>query len=336
MVTKYLLPQLSKPRRLTPFENRFYNLFEDPEEVKQSVEPLSLVPKIRRTFMRQKFGIEIELDNFPPREAKVFLEQLFSAEPGKYAHGYWTVRDHRYRPWEVKRDGSVEHGFEIASPPLTFDDLHLIKQIFYFLPNTPAKAQTHTGIHIHVGARGWTPKQLVNLIFLYANYSAEIAKALSITSRRRRRFCKSIVPFAEKMREKPPTLNQLKMNWYSCNSMKELRKLSAENKRKTRYSELNLHRYFETRGTSENTFEFRAFNSTTDWRTLQAYILFILAGVSFAKHLPTSPKLASSWRLKKVYKDDFLQRAEEMMRNYAVIERELCQDTKLCFERNFR
>jgi hypothetical protein len=333
-----VLAPTGKPRKR--FNENFYNMFDNPEEVRKIADPVDLIPSMRNTFMSQRFGVEIELEGLTVRDAAKLMREFYHGNGHNHRGGIWTINDFNGRPWEVKEDGSVPDGFEISSPPLQFRDIHLAKQILIQLDKHKARATEKTGIHIHIDVNGWSAQELISILFLYANFSKELAHALDLREPRRSTYCQPITDIAEALRNRALTEEELRKAWYIVFEDGRWRQISDNEQGKirgTRYREINFHRHFEMKDsgqTDKDTIEFRAFNSTRAWRTFQSYILFILTGVSFAKHLPRPPKLEND--LNDVNKVLFFKRLETMMLRFMLIEDDLVRQTKSCFDNNFK
>lgn len=315
----------------------FYGMFDDPERIRHLVsDPFSLIADARRNFMTQTFGVEIELDRVSVDDASRLLQEFLSGER-KRQGGEYRVRDFCGRDWVIDRDGSVPNGFEIASPQLTIGDMHLLGPLLMQLRQLGARTGDKTGIHIHVGTQGWKLDELVALLFVYSNYAPEIALALDIKSSRRA-YCKPIRGFAERMRNRKVTPGEFKAAWFTHeDDSGHEEQISSRNDPRwyqTRYREMNFLRLFDpSTPKAQKTIEFRGFNATDDEKTLQAYILFILSGVSFARALPAIPMLDGD--LSKIDKPRFFRDLKAMMKFYLLLDGELYEKTRDTFRRNF-
>ncbi len=318
----------------------FYSMFDDPHRAEQSIRPADLITTARKNFMTQKFGVEIELDKVSVRDASILLKGFFAGAGDSRQGSKYFIKDYNNRSWEVKGDSSVPNGFEIASPPLTVRDIYILRPLLFHLKKLGAKTGKKTGIHIHIGTQEWSPNELVSLLFLYSNYAAEIDLTLNIKPSRRE-YCMPIFAFAERMRKREHNRRELKNAWFTQENKNgtEAVILPGETDRRyqTRYREMNFFRYFaddKSIPKNKKTIEFRGFNSTIDEKTLEAYVLFILAFASFAKSLPIPPKLDKN--LKKINKSRFFQHLKILMRYYLLIEGDLYESTKKTFTRNFK
>lgn len=316
-----------------------YSIFDDPEKCERLFKPADLIAAARRNFMTQQFGVEIELDNVSVSDAALLLQGFFAGTEVGRQGSIFIIKDYNGRPWEVKGDSSVPKGFEIASPPLTIGDIYLLRPLLIQLKRIGAKTGEKTGIHIHIGTQKWKTTELVSLLFMYSNYAAEIALALDI-SPKRRLYCRPIFAFAERMRIRRVTSTELERAWFthedeSGKDEEFIPPGETDRRYQTRYREMNFYRYYDASIPKEKkTIEFRGFNSTTDEKTLEAYVIFILTFASFAKSLPMPPKLDKN--LKKINKSRFFRNLERLMRYYLLIEGDLYVSTKKTFEKNFK
>lgn len=101
--------------------------------------------------MPRKFGVEIE---FVGTIADVAAE--LRAEGLGVVNTSHTHLGHSDSAWTVKRDGSVQRGGELVSPPLNFDDPEAREQVtraVLCLQRAGARPHHSAGIHVHIEAR---------------------------------------------------------------------------------------------------------------------------------------------------------------------------------------
>jgi hypothetical protein len=233
-----------------------------------------------------KFGIEIETTG---RSRQVLAEAIRGVVGGTVRSEYrsWYVTAADGRKWSIVPDGSLNGGDsnsgEVVSPILTYADLDTVQNIIRAVRAAGAKADTSTGIHIHVGAEHFSPKAVANLVKLVHKQERLIEHALGVDAQRLERYCRPIdqgfLRRLEAMR--PQTKQELSTAWYGHANALPSRYDNS------RYHGLNLNSYF-----FRGTIEFRYFNGTTHAGEVKAYLQFVLA--LCAKALTT--KTASSKR----------------------------------------
>ncbi|SCG77822.1 amidoligase family protein [Micromonospora inositola] len=216
-------------------------------------------------MLSERFGVEVEL-------AGLSLDAAREAVHTRLAGGY----DRLGRVWRVELDGSVPDGFELISPPLHFDDLPLLQEIFRRLRQAGAHSASGAGVHVHVDAGTLSAAQITSLINLYSSHSRLLLQMLDVDSGRRLLYCQPIERFAETLAtRKPTTMEQLKHIWYQVADAldEEVTRFNS-----SRYTELNLNSLFV-----RNTVEFRAFRSTNHAGKLKSFAILALAFVAHAR-----------------------------------------------------
>ncbi len=175
------------------------------------------------------------------------------------------------RSWQVVPDGSLSSGHrsgEIVSPILTYADLDLLQQVVRAVREAGARVDSSTGIHIHVGAEGFSAKQVASLVKMVHKQERLIEHALGVAQHRLTRYCRPIEPsFLARLEEsRPRTLAQVSTAWYG-------RTGALPNRYdQSRYHGLNLNSLF-----FRGTIEFRYFNGTLHAGEIKAYVQFVLA-----------------------------------------------------------
>lgn len=192
------------------------------------------------------FGIEIEIKGlgFPSQTAETLSGNGFDIRAEHYNH---SVRNH----WKVVPDGSVSNGSEIVSPILTFDALGL-REVGLVVDTIKAKqgyADYDCGIHIHVDARFLQDysrdKRERFFQFLYAAYQAneDSFDLLVLDRRNNNNYCRSTKGMS-----------------YAVGSS-------------YRHCKLNIKTAYESHGT----IEFRHFQSSTNSKTVQAWVTLVVS-----------------------------------------------------------
>lgn len=234
----------------------------------------------------QTIGIEIEMTGITREQAgKVIADYFGTGNTKKIAGAYRTFesKDTKGRTWKVMYDSSIvaekkenrtrisagdEYKTEVVSPILTYDDIGDLQELVRQLRQKGAIVNSSCGVHIHVGAKRFTPQTLRNIVNIIASKEDILYKALQI-DQRRIRYCKKT---NEKLletinRKKPQTMAELADIWYAEDPHGRNNHYNT-----TRYHGLNLHATF-----TKGTVEFRLFNSTTHAGEIKAYIQFCLA-----------------------------------------------------------
>lgn len=232
------------------------------------------------------FGMEFEMKYVQRKYVADLVRRYFGVSSRAVRHdnhydSYWIV-DKFGRRWRVMSDGSLSDGnkgCELVTPILTYsyDYDDLLNLIDFIRDNSPlVETDEECGIHIHIGAEGFTTKDIVNIQKLWYCYEDLIFKALKVEENRYKYCKKSDELFIQKLKEVKNTWylsrNRLKELWYEeCSDSPDYKY------NQTRYQALNFHSLF-----TKGTIEFRLFNGTLDRYLIQSYLQFILAFVRYA------------------------------------------------------
>ena len=259
----------------------------------------------RNELNNQTFGVEIEMNHIARDEAARLASEFFGTgryENTAYRNGYstWSAWDAEGREWKFQKDVSINgpdaYKCEMVTPILKYKDMESLQELVRVLRHNGAVSNPNEGcgVHIHIGAKGHTPKTIRNLVNIMAGHETLIADALKISTYRLGRWCKTVDPeFVKRInKEKPETMEKLADVWYEANGCPWGRNEHYNN---SRYHMLNLHATF-----TKGTIEFRLFqfdNPTAERRgglhagQLKSYIQFCLALSALAKNVKTaSPK----------------------------------------------
>ena len=254
---------------------------------------------------KQTIGVEVEMNSITRRDAAKLAAEFFGT--GRYEdtasrNGYftWSAWDTQGREWKFQKDVSI-HGpdsekCELVTPILTYDDMDTLQELVRRLRKAGAKsdATRGCGVHIHIGAKGHTPRSLRNLANIIASHERLLADALSIDRGRMSHYCRTVDPrfLQEVNQKKPTTMADLAEVWYTSNGAGYGRN---EHYNDSRYHMLNLHATF-TKGTVE--FRLFQFDAPAEGKKnglhagqLKSYIQLCLALSQMAKSLKSaSPK----------------------------------------------
>lgn len=254
---------------------------------------------------KQTIGVEVEMNNITRREAAKLAAEFFGT--GRYEdtagrNGYctWSAWMADGREWKFQKDVSIAgddaHKCEMVTPILQYEDIETLQELIRLLRKAGAKSDCTRGcgVHIHIGAKGHTPKTLRNLANIMASHESLLASALNLDHYRMDRYCRTVNPdFLKKLnRKKPKTMSEFADIWYEGNGANYGR---SQHYNDSRYHMLNYHATF-TKGTIE--FRLFQFDAPADGRQnglhagqLKSYIQLCLALSEMAKEVRTaSPK----------------------------------------------
>lgn len=232
-----------------------------------------------------RFGIEIETVGATREELARAIQRVVGGAV-EYENRGWRVADTRGRSWRVVPDGSLsggEHSGEIVSPILCYEDIEQLQNIVRAVRGAGARADSSTGIHIHIDASRFDAKSTVNLVKLIHKQERLLEHALGIREERLHRYCRPIeARFMQHLEaRRPQTMAQISEAWYGRANAQPTRYDSS------RYHGLNLNSLF-----FRGTFELRYFNGTLHAGEVKAYVQLSLALAAKA----LSAKSASSKR----------------------------------------
>ena len=254
---------------------------------------------------KQTIGVEIEMNNITREKAAKIAAEFFGTNRYQNTarrNGYQTFSawDGQGREWKFQKDVSIagpnDEKCELVTPILNYEDMETLQELVRLLRRAGAKsdATRGCGVHIHIGAKGHTPKTLRNLANIMASHESLLAEALQIDKGRMNRYCKMVNPeFLQEINfQKPNTMAELADIWYGSHGA-NLRRNHHYND--SRYHMLNLHATF-TKGTVE--FRLFQFDAPENGKQnglhagqLKSYIQLCLALSQMAKTVRTaSPK----------------------------------------------
>lgn len=247
----------------------------------------------------QTIGVEVEMNSITRKDAAKIAAEFFGTgrfQDTAHRNGYqtWSAWDAQDREWKFQRDVSIAgddaHKCEMVTPILTYSDIETLQELCRRLRKAGAKsdATRGCGVHIHIGAKGHTPKTLRNLANIMASHEELLVDALKLDrySNRYGHYCKPVNhAFLETLnRRKPTTMAQLADIWYKGNGANHGRE---QHYNSSRYHMLNLHATF-TKGTIE--FRLFQFDAPADGKQngihagqLKSYIQLCLALSQMAK-----------------------------------------------------
>lgn len=213
---------------------------------------------------QQTIGVEVEMNNIRRKDAAKLAAEFFGTgrwEDTASRNGYraWSAWDSQGREWKFERDASIagpdEEKCEMVTPILKYEDMELLQELVRRLRKAGAKSDPTRGcgVHVHIGAKGHTPKTLRNLTNIMASHEHLLITALNLDGGRVRSFCRTVnqefLYYLNK--EKPTTMAKLADIWYEKNRANYGRNMHYND---SRYHMLNLHATF-----TKGTIEFRLF-----------------------------------------------------------------------------
>ncbi|WP_201317562.1 amidoligase family protein [Paenibacillus sp. EPM92] len=241
----------------------------------------------------QTFGVEIEFTRIQRHFAARVIADFFDTSPTpRIMWGYevYDIQDRSGRTWKVLRDASIEperlsgsdvvtgddeYQCELVTPVLNYADLPMLQDLIRELRTAGASPNKSCGLHVHVGADGFTPNQLrilCNIVFAKQDL---LFKAVRVKSDRQR-YCQSLsADFIQRLnKKKPKTMTALSDIWYFG-----VRGARNDRYNESRYRVLNLHQLLSNR---LKTIEFRIFNSTMHAGKVKTYVQLSLLIVTQA------------------------------------------------------
>ncbi len=239
------------------------------------------------------FGVEIEMTGITRSRAAKVIAKYFGGDSfdshSIYGYNSFTATDRDGRDWKCMNDASIipvivrdgekrlcssDYKTEVVTPILNYKDIEDLQEIIRLLRKEGAFVNKTCGIHIHIGARKFTPAKLRNLANIFTAHEDLLYKALEVDSSHRNTcYCeKTSINFIDKINKSSSlTDDDLAEAWYGANrAIVEVRKKKHYDD--SRYHGLNLHAFWQKR-----TVEFRLFNSTLHAGKIKAYIQFCLA-----------------------------------------------------------
>ena len=286
---------------------------------------------------KQTIGVEVEMNSITREKAARLAAAFF--ETGRYEstadrNGYstWSAWDTQGREWKFQKDVSIagpdSEKCELVTPILTYEDMETLQELIRRLRKAGAKsdASRGCGVHIHIGAKGHTPKTMRNLANIMASHESLIADALDLDRGRMHRYCRTVNPefLAQVNKKKPKTMADFADIWYTSNGASHGRDHHYND---SRYHMLNYHATF-TKGTIE--FRLFQFDAPADGKQnglhagqLKSYIQLCLALSQMAKTVKTAspkpqqtenPKYAMrTWLLRLGFIGDEFKTAREIL-----------------------
>lgn len=175
-----------------------------------------------KEMKKQTIGVEIEMNSITREKAAKIAAEFFNTNRYQNTarrNGYQTFSawDGQGREWKFQKDVSIagpnDEKCELVTPILSYEDMETLQELVRLLRRAGAKsdATRGCGVHIHIGAKGHTPKTLRNLANIMASHESLLAEALNLDAMRMNRYCKTVNPefLKEVNAKKPETMAEL-------------------------------------------------------------------------------------------------------------------------------
>lgn len=251
-------------------------------------------------YEMRRFGVEIEFVGDLANVLAALRETNLTVIDSRHTHNTGNAP----AGWAVKRDGSVQGGGELVSPPLDFDDPDQRGQVDIAvdaLLRAGAQTDPMAGIHVHIEAKNedgtvFSGRQIGSVVrFAYKFEDAIYRIASSGWQSLRpgaRSYCKPIPEELAQSIMRAKTIDEIRNLWDGYNlSGNRVRNGSQWNRSMDRYYAINMRSFFQ-----RGTIEFRYFNSSLNAKRIQTYIALCAAIVHDAR-LGYSRSVKKSYRL---------------------------------------
>jgi len=173
------------------------------------------------------------------------------------------------RKWQVVSDGSLcGTSAEVVTPVMRVADLDTVQAVVRALRQAGAKANSRTGLHVHVGAADFTPTDVKNLVRTFYKQEELILKAAGTEPSRIARYTKKTDHFfVEKIcKLRAPTMAMINTAWFGSYTP------HPHHYEEHRYRALNLNNLWN----EKRTIEARFWNGTTHAGKVKSAILFTI------------------------------------------------------------
>lgn len=204
-----------------------------------------------------KFGIEIEAKGMTREAVASLLRQN-----GLDVHD--SSYTHRVVPqWKVVTDSSVYNGFEVVSPPLTYnsENIELVRRVIELLNESGCYVDKDCGIHVYIEVKHFTTKHIANIYNRYQKFESNFDSIMPSSRRANNNmYCKSISSFRPLIAKQNAT-DTLKSNRQYC-----------------RYYKVNLQSF-----TKYGTIEFRQMSGSLNKAKVAKWISLLVEFVEASK-----------------------------------------------------
>lgn len=279
--------------------------------------------------MTRRFGVEVEFVGDLPRVMEAFSDAGIALIDRRHTH-----IGHSDHSWVLKRDGSVNEGGELVSPPLDFDnedDRESVNSALMCLQSAGARPDPCAGIHVHIEAkhedgRDMSAREVAAVVrFTYKFEDAIYRIASSGWETIRGGYRSYARPTHESIvraMQEVHTLEDLQNVWSGNRLSNRVRYGTAVLREQERYNGTNLQSYFD-----RGTIEFRYFNSSVNPVRVQTYIALCMAIVQDARN-GFERKINQHFPLGAMHNGDVTQ--EKVLMRLQQVFRTTSRDTKIC------
>lgn len=232
----------------------------------------------------RKFGIEIEMTGLTRSQAAKAVAKAVNGKAEHTGGSYdkYVVTDSNGRKWALVYDGSItcynasgdraskSYSVELNSPVLEYEDIPLLQEVVRALRKAGGVTGPRycAGTHIHISADDYTPRQIRNLVNIFASKEDFLWDALQVSSAREFYCHRMDKQFIEDInRKKPEDMEEIKRLWYHGRMSEQYQHYSH-----SRYVICNLHSFFQ-----HGHYEIRAYNGSLHAGEVRAQIVLALA-----------------------------------------------------------
>ncbi len=178
-------------------------------------------------------------------------------------------RGRTLKGWEIKSDGSLEHGIELSPENSNHlywneDSLMQIKEVLALCRVYRAQAKNTCGLHIHVNVKNLSDKQIQNIIHEWIHKQQFVAKRFNVSKERIENTCK-FLPKKELHKLTEKSIHEFRHNKHSS--------FGGYDYLDNKYYSLNI--LHLPKGEYE-TLEFRLFSATTNFKEIKSAINWVL------------------------------------------------------------
>ena len=217
------------------------------------------------------FGVELEYEGISRERAARTVAKV-TGGTARYTGGCydtWEVATPDGRIWKAVRDGSLYGtSAEVVTPILRYEDIGTLQAVVRTLRKAGAKANSRTGLHVHVGIGDYTGTNVKNLIKTFYKQEDLIIKALGTLPERLGHYTRPTDRgFVEKICSlRNPTMEAVNRAWFGTYNP------NPDHYDGHRYRTLNINNLWN----SKKTAEWRLFNGTTHAGEVRAAVEFCL------------------------------------------------------------
>ncbi len=229
------------------------------------------------------FGVELEYEGISQETAARAVAETVGGTAryeGRHLRN-WVVTQPDGRRWQIVSDGSLRgSASETVTPILRLADMHTLQMVVRALRRAGARANTRTGLHVHVGAIDLEAKGVRNLVRTFYKQETLILKAMGTDEARIARYTRvTDHDFVEKIcRMRNPTMKGINTAWFGRYNP------NPYHYDDHRYRALNLNNLWN----EKHTVEFRGHNGTTHAGKVRAAVMMDLLMVCRAKKAKAS------------------------------------------------